>query len=445
MPRKKVTKKVMQEVLSAFESYREKCCTAEQAVQVIQSNQTVYVHSGCGHPERLTKAMAKRAPELRNVKVVHLMTAGSADYAKPGLEQSFRHVGLFIGGNVRQAVKEGRADYVPIFLGEIEELVSSGAMPIDVALIQVSPPNQHGFCTLGVGIDTTKTVCEHAKVIIAQVNPKMPRTRGYVYIHMSEFDFIVESDDKILELPMGGLSETSHRIGRNIAGLIEDGSTLQLGIGEIPDAVLAYLKSKKDLGIHTEMVSDSAVELFDKGIINNEKKTVHPGKAILGFVLGTKRLYDFIDDNPMFEFHPTKYTNDPFVIAKNDKMVAINSAIEVDLTGQVCADSVGYNIYSGFGGQVDFMRGAARSKGGKPVIALPATARNDTVSRIVPHLKEGAGVVTSRADVHYVVTEFGVAYLHGKSVGQRARALIDIAHPNFREELTKFAIERHWL
>ena len=425
--------------------YQSKRCTEDEAVKIIKSGQTVYVHAGCAHPQRLTKAMARRAPELFDVKVVHLLTAGSADYAQPGMESHFRHVGLFLGGNVRQAVNEGRADFIPIFLGEIEALFTSGAMTIDVAMIHVSPPDRHGYCSFGVGIETTKTACEYARSIIALVNPRMPRTHGDSFIHVDRFTHVVETEDEILEHTQGQISDTANLIGRNIAGLVEDGSTLQLGIGEIPDAVLYYMKDKKDLGIHTEMVSDATVELFEKGVINNEKKTLHPGKAIVGFVLASRRMYDFIDDNPMFEFHPNKYTNDPFIISQNDKQVAINSAIEVDLTGQVCADSIGYNFYSGFGGQVDFMRGAARSKGGKPIIALPATAKNGTVSRIVPHLKEGAGVVTSRGDVHYVATDFGVAYLHGKTVRERCKALINVAHPNFRDELTKFAKERKWL
>jgi 4-hydroxybutyrate CoA-transferase len=428
-----------------LDSYRNKRCSAADAVRCIESNHTVYIQPGCAEPEQLVRAMVDRSGNLRDVKVIHLLTAGCADYVKPEMKQSFRHVAFFAGANVRQAINEGRADFIPVFLSEIEDLISTGAIPVDVALIHLSPPDEHGFCSFGVGIDTSKTAAECARILIAQINPRMPRTLGDSFIHINKLHHVVESDEPILEHPQGQISEIAKLIGRNIAGLIEDGSTLQLGIGEIPDAVLTYLSEKKNLGVHTEMVSDGIVELIEKGIINNEKKTLHAGKVILGFVLGTKRLYDFIDNNPLFEFHPSQYTNDPFLISQNDKMVAINSALEVDLTGQVCADSLGYNFYSGIGGQVDFMRGAARSKGGKPIIALPSTACNGTISRIVPHLKEGAGVVTSRGDVHYVVTEYGIAYLHGKTIRQRCKALIEIAHPKFRHELTQFVRERNWL
>ncbi len=428
-----------------MQDYQAKRTTAAEAVKIIKSNDTVYIHPGCAEPEQLVRAMVDRAPELENVKVIHLLTAGTADYVKPEMAPHFRHIAFFAGANVRKAINEGRADFIPIFLSEIEALFRNGAYQIDVALIHVSPPDEHGFCSFGVGIDTTKTAAECAKAVIAQVNPKMPRTLGDSFIHVSKITHIVEVDDDILEHKQGQISDIAMRIGRNVAEIIEDGSTLQLGIGEIPDGVLYYLKDKKDLGIHTEMLSDGIVELIESGVVNCEKKTLHPGKIIVGFVLGTRRLYDFIDNNPVFEFHPNAYTNDPFIIAQNDKMVAINSAIEVDLTGQVCADSIGYMFYSGIGGQVDFIRGAARSKGGKPIIALPSTAKNDQISRIVPHLKEGAGVVTSRGDVHYVVTEYGVAYLHGKTIRERARALIDIAHPKFREELERFAREKRYL
>ncbi|MDQ7062898.1 MAG: acetyl-CoA hydrolase/transferase C-terminal domain-containing protein [candidate division KSB1 bacterium] len=428
-----------------MQDYQAKRTTAAEAVKIIKSNDTVYIHPGCAEPERLVRAMVARATELENVKVIHLLTAGNADYVKPDMAPHFRHIAFFAGANVRRAINEGRADFIPIFLSEIEALFRSGAYKIDVALIHVSPPDEHGFCSFGVGIDTTKTAAECARAVIAQVNPKMPRTLGDSFIHVSKITHIIEVDDDILEHKQGQISDIAMRIGRNVAEIIEDGSTLQLGIGEIPDGVLYYLKDKKDLGIHTEMLSDGIVELIESGVVNCEKKTLHPGKVIVGFVLGTRKLYDFIDNNPVFEFHPNAYTNDPFIIAQNEKMVAINSAIEVDLTGQVCADSIGYMFYSGIGGQVDFIRGAARSKDGKPIIALPSTARNDTISRIVPHLKEGAGVVTSRGDVHYVVTEYGVAYLHGKTIRERARALIDIAHPKFREELERFAREKHYL
>jgi 4-hydroxybutyrate CoA-transferase len=426
-----------------LEKYLGKRCTAGEAVKAIRSGDCVYIHPGCAEPEQLVKAMVARADELRKVKVIHILTRGVADYVRPEMAGSFRHVALFSGANVRDAINEGRADTVPIFLSEIESLFSTGAMPIDVCLIHVSPPDEHGFCSFGAGVDTTKTAAECTRIVIAQVNPKMPRTLGDSFIHLNKIHHVVEAGDDLLEFPMGEVSEIAMRIGGHIANLIEDGATLQLGIGEIPDAVLHYMKGKRDLGIHSEMVSDGVIDLIEAGVITNEKKTLHPGKTVIGFVLGTRRLFDFVDNNPLFEFHPSHYVNDPSVICRNDKQVAINSAIEMDLTGQVCADSIGYSFYSGIGGQVDFVRGAARSKGGKPIIALRSTALNDGVSRIVTHLKEGAGVVTSRGDVHYVVTEFGVAYLHGKSVRERCQSLINIAHPKFREELERGARERN--
>jgi acetyl-CoA hydrolase len=314
-----------------------------------------------------------------------------------------------------------------------------------VALIHVSPPDEHGFCSFGIEVGVTKPAAHAARIVIAEVNDQMPRTLGDSFIHVSKIDYAVPVSYKLPELPLGEVTELNKRIGQHVAELIEDGSTLQMGIGGIPDGVLLFLRDKRDLGIHTELFSDGVVELVERGVVTNEKKTLHPGKIIAGFLLGTQRLYDFVDNNPVVELHPTDYVNDPFLIAQNEKMVAINSAIEVDLTGQVCADSIGSRLYSGVGGQVDFIRGAARSKGGKPIIALPSTAKNDTISRIVPTLKPGAGVVTTRNDVHYVVTEYGVAYLHGKTIRQRVQALINIAHPKFRDELTHFAKEQHWL
>jgi 4-hydroxybutyrate CoA-transferase len=428
-----------------LDKYLAKRRSAEDAVKVIGSGDCVYIHPGCAEPERLVNAMVARADELRNVKVIHILTRGIANYVRPEMAGSFRHVALFSGANVREAINEGRADIVPIFLSEIESLFSSGAMPIDVALIHVSPPDEHGFCSFGVGVDTTKTAAECARVVIAQVNPKVPRTLGDSFIHLNKIHYVVEVTDSLLEYPMGEVSDTAMRIGGHIAGMIEDGSTLQLGIGEIPDAVLSYLTGKKHLGIHSEMVSDGVIDLIESGVITNEKKTLHTGKILIGFVLGTRRLFDFIDNNPIFEFHPSQYVNDPSIICRNERQVAINSAIEVDLTGQVCADSIGYSFYSGIGGQVDFVRGAAHSKGGKPIIALRSTAQDDSISRIVPHLKEGAGVVTSRGDVHYVVTEYGVACLHGKTVRERCRSLINIGHPKFREELEAHARGRNLL
>jgi 4-hydroxybutyrate CoA-transferase len=380
------------------------------------------------------RALCDYAPMLSNVEIIQVLTMGTSHYVKPELQGHLRVNTMFISENVRAAVNDGRADYTPIFLSDIP-LLFRREMPLDVALIHVSPPDEHGFCSFGVEVGVTKTAAEVANIVIAEVNPHMPRTLGDSFIHISKLDYIVEVNYPLPEVHIEKPTELHQTIARHIAGLIEDGSTLQTGIGGIPDAVLHYLDNKRNLGIHTELFSDGVIDLVDRGIINNEAKTFHPGKMIAGFVLGTRRLYEFIHDNPIVELHPTEYVNDPVRVARNDKMVAINSAIEVDLTGQVCADSIGHKFYSGPGGQVDFVRGAARSKGGKPIIALPSTTKNDTISRIVWELQPGAGVVTSRNDVHYVVTEYGVAYLHGKTIGERVRALVAIAHPKFREEL----------
>jgi acetyl-CoA hydrolase len=362
------------------------------------------------------------------------------------MEGHFRHMAYFTGGNVRKAVNEGRAEYIPIYLYEIGNLMNEGFYDVDVVLCQVSLPDEHGFCSFGVGIDVTKPAAENARCVIAQVNPRMPRALGDSFIHVRKLTHIVEIDEPLKELPGAGtISDISLKIGAFAAELIEDGSTMQMGIGEIPDAVLASLQNHKDLGVHTEMFSDGVIDLIEKGILTNAKKTLHRGKVIAGFILGSRELNEYIDNNPTFEFHPQYYVNDPFIIAQNEKQVAINSAIEVDITGQVCADSIGTRVYSGFGGQVDFIRGAAYSKGGKPIIALPATTKDGKISRIVNTLNVGAGVVTNRADVHYVVTEYGIASLHGNSLQQRAKQMIKIAHPDFREELEKAAKERKLL
>jgi len=434
-----------------LERYKSKLRSAYDAVKVITSGQRVYVHPGCALPTVLVDAMSIRYQELENVEVIHLLTVGKTRYSQPEMEGHFRHNALFIGKNVRDAVNDGRADFTPVFLSEIPDLFYRGVLPIDVALIHVSSPDENGFCSFGVGVECTKPATEVAKIIVAQVNPNMPRTLGDCFIHVDKLTYCVEADIPIQELPQVDKDVTTEeteifrRIGKNIAELIEDGSTLQLGIGSIPDAVLQFLHQKKHLGVHTEMFSDGIVKLFEEGVITNEKKTLHTGKAVASFVLGTRALFDFIDNNPIIEFHPSHYVNDPYIIAMNDKMVAINSAIEVDLTGQVCADSIGTYFYSGFGGQVDFIRGASRSKGGKPIIALPSTAKKGALSRIVPRLALGAGVTTSRGDVHYVVTEYGVANLYGKTIRQRARALIDIAHPVFKEELERRAVESKFI
>ena len=426
------------------ESYRRRVTTAGEAVKAIRSHDHVWVHPGCSNPEELVRAMVGRAGELEGVEVSHLLTFGCADYVDPRYAKSFRHRSLFTGANVRQAVNEGRADFVPAHLSEIPRLIDSGALPVDVALIQVSPPDEHGFCSYGVGVECTKAAAEKARTVIALVNRRMPRSLGDSFIHASRLAHVVEVDRPLLELAGAGrVGESAKAIGAHVAELIDDGATLQMGIGEIPDAVLMNLGGKRDLGIHTEMFSDGVVSLFEQGVITGAAKTVHRGKIIASFVLGSGKAFDFLDNNPFVEFHPSDYVNDPYVIARNEKMVAINSALSVDLTGQVCADSIGRDVYSGFGGQLDFIRGAARSKGGKPVIALPSTAKGGTLSRIVDTLAEGSGVVTTRADVHYVVTEHGTASLHGKSLRERARALIAVADPDFRRDLEAAARRRN--
>ena len=425
--------------------YKRKLMNARDALRCVESGMRVLIHPGCAEPEALVAALMERAPFVRDVEIVHLMTMGTAPYTAPEMAGHFRHNAVFIGANTRQAINEGRADYTPIFLSEIEGLFESGEMPIDVALIQVSPPDAHGFCSFGVGVDITLTGARCARYVVAQVNDQMPRTYGDSFIHVSQIDACVECTQPLCELPKPEITDLHRAIARNVASLIEDGSTLQTGIGGIPDAVLPYLTDRKDLGVHTEMVSDSIIPLIESGVITGRLKRLNPRKIVVGFVLGSRTLFDYVDDNPMFEFRPNAYTNDPRRIAMNDKMVAINSALQIDLTGQICADSVGTYFYSGIGGQVDFLRGASWSHGGKPIIAVPATAKNGEVSRIVPVLNPGAGVVTSRGLTRYVVTEFGIAYLHGRSIRQRAEALIQIAHPKFRDELYQYCERTRWL
>lgn len=427
-----------------FEDYRSKRVSAQEAVRCIKSGDRVFTSGNAATPRLLFRALIERKDELEQVELVHLLLMGD-EFSVPGLEGHFRHNALFVGPGDRQAVNTGKADYTPIFLSEIPKLFSSGLLPVDVALLQASPPDEHGFMSLGVEVLASKAAAEVARTVVVQINEHMPRVLGDSFLHVSRVHTVVEGNEPLPELPAEGFGEVEKQIGQHIAALIPDGATLQLGIGTIPDAVLASLTGKRDLGVHTEMISDGVMQAMEAGILTGGKKTLHPGKAIATLILGTQTLYRFVDNNPAFELHPSTYTNDPFIIAQNNNLVAINSAVEVDLTGQVCADSIGTTIYSGFGGQLDFIRGATRARGGKPIIALPATARGGEMSRIVPLLKPGAGVVTTRGDVHEVVTEFGVASLYGKTLRQRARALIDIAHPRFRSQLEQAAAERKLL
>ena len=428
-----------------IEEYRNKIVTPAEAVAEIKSGDNVYVSGNAATPNTLVQALANRKDKLENVNVVHVLLLGIDPLSAPGMEGHFRHKSLFVGPGDRQAVNDGRADYFPIFLYEIPDLFFKNIIPLDAALLQTSPPDSHGFLSLGVEPLASNAAAACAKKIIVQINEKMPRTLGDCFVHISRVHKATEVTEPLPTLDIKEPTAVEKKIGAFIADLAEDGSTVQLGIGGIPNAALAAMSTKKDLGIHTEMVSDGMMNAIEAGFVTGARKNIHHGKVVATFILGTDRLYEFVHNNPMFEMHPVNYTNDPFIVAQNDNMVAINSAIEADITGQVCSDSIGYKIYSGFGGQVDFIRGAARSKNGKPIIALPSTAKDDTISKIVPHLKEGAGVVTSRGDVHYVVTEFGVAFLHGKSVSERVKALINIAHPKFRDELTRFAKDKNYI
>jgi acyl-CoA hydrolase len=427
-----------------IDDYRNKLRNAAEAVRLVKSGDRVFTSGNAATPRLLLRALIERKPELEAVELVHLLLVGN-EFSAPSLEGHFRHNALFVGPGDRQAVNAGQADYTPIFLSEIPTLFSSGVLPLDVAMLHVSSPDEHGFMSLGVEVLASKAAAEAARTVIVQVNRQMPRVLGDSFLHISRVHAVVESDEPLPELEGGGFGKVEQHIGQHIADLIPDGATLQMGIGTIPDAVLASLTDKRDLGVHTEMISDGVMRAMEAGIFTGARKTLHPGKALATLIFGSHALYRFVDNNPAFELHPSTYTNDPFIIAQNDNLIAINSALEVDLTGQVCADSIGTTIYSGFGGQLDFIRGAARARGGKPIIALPATARAGDMSRIVPLLKPGAGVVTTRGDVHYVVTEFGVAQLYGKTLRQRARALIGIAHPRFREPLERAARERNLL
>ncbi len=425
-----------------LDDYKSKLCSAEEAVAVIRSGDRVYYGGNAAIPQALVRALAARKDELTNVQLNHVLLLGDDPLSDPKMEGHFRHNSLFVGPADRKAVNDGRADYVPIFLYMIPRLFNEGIVPVDVAMVACSPPDEHGFMSLGVECLASRAACAAADTVIVQVNDKMPRVLGDSFLHVRNVDAIVEHSEALPTLEPRPATDVELKISEHILELIEPGMTVQMGIGGIPDAIFAAMDGSLDLGIHTEMISDQAMLAIERGVVTGNQKTLHPGKVVITFALGSDELYDFLDNNPLIEAHPVDYVNDPFILSQNDRMLAINSAIEVDLTGQVCSDSIGTYIYSGFGGQVDFMRGAAHSKGGKPIIALSSTAKGGELSRIVPCLKEGAGVVTSRADVHYVVTEFGVANLFGMNLRERAEALIGIAHPDHQGDLEAEAKER---
>jgi acetyl-CoA hydrolase len=430
--------------------YQSRVVTAEDAVRKIQSGQRLFLTGNCSTPQTVLAALVKHAPNLKDVEICQALSVGPADYVSPEMEGHMRVNTMFISANIRKAVQEGRADFTPVLLSEFPLLFKNKILPVDVALVHLSPPDEHGFLSFGIENGLTKSAAESARIIIAEVNQQMPRTLGDSFIHLSRINYVVPVNYQLAEMMMGGEGPDpiTEKIAGYIAELIPDGATMQMGIGAIPDAVLKYLYNKKDLGVHSELFSDGVIDLVDAGVMTNARKTLHTGKIVAGFIIGSRRLYNWVDDNPLIELHPTEYINDPYVIAQNDLMVAINSAIEVDLTGQVCADSIGPKLYSGVGGQLDFIYGASRSKGGVPIIALPSTTttRDGTViSRIVTMLKRGAGVVTSRNHVRYIVTEYGVADLYGKSIRKRAEALIGVAHPDFRADMKKEAVELRYM
>lgn len=425
--------------------YRDRLTTADEAVRHIQSGWRVFLGSGCAVPGELVAALARQADRFHDVELIQLLTFGTGQYLDGKDAGRLRHNSFFISENIRQAVCDGRADYTPIFLSEIPELIRSGQRGNQAALLQVSPPDRHGYCSMGVNVDIQRAALDRAKLVIAEVNPRMPRTCGDSYVHLSRLDLLVETDHPILVSEAKPPDEVEQQIGYHISRLVENGSCLQMGIGTIPSTVLQFIADKRDLGVHSEMFSDALIPLIEGGNVTNRLKRVHPGKTVASFVIGSRKLYDFVDGNVGVEFHPSDFVNDPRVISMNDKVVAINSALQVDLTGQICADSIGYQFYSGIGGQVDFARGAAMSRGGKPIIAVRSTARDGSISRIVHRIDDGAGVVTSRGDAHYVVSEYGIAYLHGKTIRERALALISIAHPEYRRELLDFVKKKHYV
>ena len=437
--------------MNAAALYQSRVTTAADAIKkTVRSGNRIFLTGNVSVPTALLAALVQHAPDLQDIEICQALTIGGADYVKPEMEGHLRVNSMFISANIRKAVQEGRADFTPVLLSEFPLLFKRGILPIDVALIHVSTPDEHGFCSLGVEVGLTKSAAESARVIVAEVNEQMPRTLGDAFIHVSRLNHIVPVNYPIPEHKMTAEGDMNiiQGIAGHVASLIPDGATMQLGIGSIPDAVLKFLMDKRDLGIHTELFSDGVIDLVNAGVLTNARKSLHPGKIVAGFILGTQKLYDWVNDNPMVEMHPTEYVNDPFIIAQNERMVAVNSAIEVDLTGQVCADSIGPKLYSGVGGQLDFIYGASRSKGGVPVIALPSAAvmrDGASISKITAMLKPGAGVVTSRNHVRFIVTEYGIADLYGKTIRQRAQALINVAHPQFREDLAKTAKDLHYL
>lgn len=425
--------------------YEERKTSAEKALKVLKRGYRIFIGSGCGEPQHLVRGLEKVIPHLADVEILHILSMGTSRYTEASYFDKCRLKSFFVATASREAVAEGRADYTPINLGDVPELFQSGALPIDVALIQVSPPDEHGFCSYGISVDIVKSATQSAKHVIAQVNAKMPMTLGDSFIHIRDIDAVVEWDEPLLQVGLPLMNPIAREIGKHVAKLIEDGSTIRVGVGSLSTAVLYALQEKKDLGVHTDMLTDAYLDLVKMGVITNARKTLHHGKIVASFCLGSQELYDFVDNNPMVAFHPTEYTNNYLIISQNEKMVSINSGLEVDLSGQVCSDSLGYEIYSGVGGAVDFLRGAMYSNRGKAIIVLPSTTLDGKTSRIVPVLTEGAGVVTTRAGVQYVVTEYGIAYLHGKRIRDRALALIGIAHPDFRESLMSAAQRLNYL
>ena len=432
-------------ILNWHDTYIKRLTDPRTALSRIRRGARIFIGSACGEPQLLVKTLIDVAQNLADTEIIHFLDLGLASYTDEKYTEYFRHNALFIGSNTRAAIKEGRADYTPIFLSEIPLLMERGSMHIDVALITVSPPDNSGYVSLGISVDITKTAAEVAQYVVAEVNPNMPRTLGDSFLHVSEIDAFVENDVPLLEFVQRAPNNIAKAIGELIADLIENESTIQTGVGKIPNSVFPYLMNKTDLGIHTETFTEGLIDLIESGVITCQKKSLHPGKIVAAFCMGTKRLYDYVHNNPLFEFRPCKYVNDPSVIAQNDRMVSINSALTVDLTGQVCSDSLGFEFYSGIGGQVDFVRGSALSKRGKSIMVLPSTTDDGKLSRIVPYLSPGSGVVVTRGDIHYVVTEYGIAYVHGKSIRDRAMALIDIAHPDFREELLEAAKKQGYI